>query len=90
MPLQKATTADPKDAQSWFMLGNAMTATIEPKQEGDKMTYVIPPGTKEAYQKAIETGGAGSPVAKQAQDALDGLNAMSGGEDTSVGKKKKK
>jgi tetratricopeptide (TPR) repeat protein len=90
VPLQKATTADPKDAQSWFMLGNAMTATIEPKQEGDKMTYVIPPGTKEAYQKAIETGGAGSAVAKQAQDALDGLNAMSGGEDTSVGKKKKK
>jgi tetratricopeptide (TPR) repeat protein len=90
VPLQKATTADPKDAQSWFMLGNAMTATIEPKQEGDKMTYVIPPGTKEAYQKAIEAGGAGSPVAKQAQDALDGLNAMSGGEDTSVGKKKKK
>jgi tetratricopeptide (TPR) repeat protein len=89
-PLQKATTADPKDAQSWFMLGNAMTATIEPKQEGDKMTYIIPPGTKEAYQKAIDVGGAGSPVAKQAQDALDGLNAMSGGEDTSVGKKKKK
>jgi tetratricopeptide (TPR) repeat protein len=90
MPLQKATTADPKDAQSWFILGNAMTATIEPKQEGDKMTYLIPPGTKEAYQKAIDLGGAGSPVAKQAQDALDGLNAMSGGEDTSIGKKKKK
>jgi tetratricopeptide (TPR) repeat protein len=89
-PLQKATTADPKDAQSWFMLGNAMTATIEPKQEGDKMTYVIPPGTKEAYQKAIDLGGAGSPVATQAQAALDGLNAMSGGEDTSIGKKKKK
>jgi tetratricopeptide (TPR) repeat protein len=90
VPLQKATAADPKDAQSWFILGNAMTATIEPKQEGDKMTYLIPPGTKEAYQKAIDLGGAGSPVAKQAQDALDGLNAMSGGEDTSIGKKKKK
>jgi tetratricopeptide (TPR) repeat protein len=89
-PLQKATTSDPKDAQSWFMLGNAMTATIEPKQEGDKMTYIIPPGTKEAYQKAIDLGGAGSPVATQAQAALDGLNAMSGGEDTSIGKKKKK
>ena len=45
---------------------------------------------KEAYQKAIDLGGAGSAVAKQAQDALDGLNAMSGGEDTSIGKKKKK
>lgn len=88
-PLQKATTADPKDAQSWLMLGNAMTATIEPKQEGDKMTYVIPPGTKEAYQKAIDLG-PGTATAKQAQDALDGLNAMSGGQDTSLGKKKKK
>jgi tetratricopeptide (TPR) repeat protein len=89
VPLQKATTADPKDAQTWMMLGNAMTATIEPKQEGDKMTYVIPPGTKEAYQKAIDLS-PGTATAKQAQDALDGLNAMTGGEDTSVGKKKKK
>ena len=88
-PLQKATTADPKDAQSWLMLGNALTATIEPKQEGDKMTYIIPPGTKEAYQKAIDLG-PGTATAKQAQDALDGLNAMSGGQDTSLGKKKKK
>jgi tetratricopeptide (TPR) repeat protein len=89
IPLQKATTADPKDAQTWLMLGNALTATIEPKQEGDKMTYIIPPGTKEAYQKAIDLG-PGTPVAKQAQEALDGLNAMSGGQDTSLGKKKKK
>ncbi len=88
-PLQKATTADPKDAQSWFMLGNALTATIEPKQEGDKMTYLIPPGTADAYQKAIDLA-PGTPVAKQAQDALDGLNAMSGGQDTTVGARKKK
>jgi hypothetical protein len=53
------------------------------------MTYIIPPGTKEAYQKAIDLG-PGTAAAKQAQDALDGLNAMSGGQDTSVGKKKKK
>ena len=89
MPLQKATTADPKDAQSWLMLGNAMTATIVPKAEGDKMTYIIPPGTQEAYQKAIDLA-PGTPVAKQAQDGIDGLTALSGGQDTSVGKKKKK
>jgi tetratricopeptide (TPR) repeat protein len=89
-PLQKATAADPKDAQSWMMLGNALTATIEPKQEGDKMTYVIPPGTADAYQKAIDLAGPGTPVAKQAQEALDGINAMSGGQDTTVGARKKK
>jgi tetratricopeptide (TPR) repeat protein len=89
-PLQKATAADPKDAQSWMMLGNALTATIEPKQEGDKMTYIIPPGTADAYQKAIDLAGPGTPVAKQAQEALDGINAMSGGQDTTVGARKKK
>jgi tetratricopeptide (TPR) repeat protein len=45
VPLQKATQADPKDAQSWFLLGSAYTGTIDSKQEGDKMTYIIPPGT---------------------------------------------
>ena len=51
-PLQKATQLDPKDAQAWFLLGGALSAQITPKQEGDKMTYVIPPGTTEAYHKA--------------------------------------
>ena len=26
------------------------------QQEGEKMTYIIPPGTAEAYQKCIDTG----------------------------------
>lgn len=87
-PLQKATAADPKDALSWKMLGDALTGTIQTKQEGEKMTYIIPPGTKEAYQKAIDLGP--GPIATQAKEALDGINAMSGGVDTSVGKRKKK
>ena len=89
VPLQKATTADSKDAVSWLLLGNALTATIEPKQEGEKITYIIPPGTADAYQKAISLA-PGTPIAKQAQDALDGLNAISGGQDTRIGTKKKK
>jgi tetratricopeptide (TPR) repeat protein len=88
-PLQKATQADPKDAQTWFLLGGAFSATIETKQVGDKMTYIIPPGTTEAYQKCIEAAPNG-PYAQQAKDVLAGLAAMSGGEETSVGKKKKK
>ena len=55
-PLQKAAQADPKDQITWYMLGSALTATIDTKQEGDKMTYIIPPGTGEAYQKCIDTG----------------------------------
>jgi tetratricopeptide (TPR) repeat protein len=88
-PLQKASQADPKDQITWYMLGSALTATIDTKQEGDKMTYIIPPGTAEAYQKCIDTG-ADNATGKLCKDALDGLNAMSGGQDTSVGKKKKK
>jgi hypothetical protein len=52
------------------------------------MTYIIPPGTGEAYQKCIDTG-AETSTGKLCKDALDGLNAMSGGQATSVGKKKK-
>jgi tetratricopeptide (TPR) repeat protein len=88
-PLQKASQADPKDQITWYMLGSALTATIDTKQEGDKMTYIIPPGTAEAYQKCIDAG-ADNATGKLCKDALDGLNAMSGGQDTSVGKKKKK
>jgi tetratricopeptide (TPR) repeat protein len=88
-PLQKATQADPKDAQAWFLLGSAYSAAIETKQVGDKMIYIIPPGTTEAYQKCIDAAPNG-PYAQQAKDVLAGLAAMSGGEETSIGKKKKK
>jgi len=88
-PLQKATQADPKDAQAWFLLGSALSAAIDTKQVGEKMIYIIPPGTMEAYQKCIDAAPTG-PYAQQAKDVLAGLAAMSGGEDTSVGKKKKK
>ncbi len=88
-PLQKATQADPKDAQAWFLLGGALSAQITPKQEGDKMTYVIPPGTAEAYQKCIDVNPSG-PYAEQAKQMLDGLTAMGGGEATSLSSRKSK
>lgn len=88
-PLQKATQANPQDAQTWFLLGSSLSAAIEPKQEGDKMMYIIPPGTKEAYQKAIDIS-PNSPIAAQAKEALEGLDALTGGADTTVSKKKKK
>jgi tetratricopeptide (TPR) repeat protein len=88
-PLQKATQANPQDAQAWYLLGSALSAGIEPKQEGEKMMYIIPPGTKEAYQKCIALV-PNTPLAAQAKEALDGLDALSGGADTTVSKKKKK
>lgn len=88
-PLQKATQADPKDAQSWFLLGSAYTGTIESKQQGDKMIYVIPPGTADAYQKCIDADPSG-PYASQAKTMLDSLVAMGGGEQTKILERKKK
>jgi tetratricopeptide (TPR) repeat protein len=85
-PLQKATTIDPKDQQAWFLLGSAYTGTIDTKQEGEKMTYIIPPGTKDALQKCIDLG-ADNALGQQCKQTLDGIAAMSGGEDTTVGKR---
>ena len=82
-PLQKASQLDPKDAQTWFLPGGALSASITPKQEGDKMTYEIPPGTKEAYQHCIDAAPSG-PYAEQAKQSLDQLAALTGGETTSV------
>ncbi|MGD0404751.1 MAG: carboxypeptidase regulatory-like domain-containing protein [Candidatus Acidiferrales bacterium] len=89
VPLQKATQANPQDGQAWYLLGSALSAGIEPKQEGDKMMYIIPPGTKEAYQKCIDIA-PNTPLAAQAKEAIAGLDALSGGADTTISKKKKK
>jgi tetratricopeptide (TPR) repeat protein len=85
-PLQKATAADPKDAQSWFLLGGSLTAMIVPSQQGDKLIYQIPPGTTDAYQKCIDAAPTG-PYAPQAKEALDNLAALSGGVNTTEGQK---
>jgi tetratricopeptide (TPR) repeat protein len=85
--LQKATTADPKDVQSWYLLGGAYTGMIDSKQTGDKIMYIIPPGTAEAYQKTIDLDPTG-PYAAQAKAMLDSLAAMGGGVSTTVGEKR--
>jgi tetratricopeptide (TPR) repeat protein len=87
--LQKATTTDPKDAQAWYLLGGAYTGMIDSKQTGDKINYIIPPGTAEAYQKVIDLDPNG-PYAAQAKTMLDSLTAMGGGVSTTVGEKRKK
>lgn len=95
VPFQKATQANAKDAQAWFLLGSAYTGTIDTKQEGDKVVYIVPPGTADAYQKCIEADPAG-PYAAQAKAALDNIAQLSGGVATQIGsdpnaaKKKKK
>lgn len=85
---QKVTTLDPKDAQTWFLLGSSLAAQIDSKQVGSKLTYVIPPGTNESYQKCIDVDPNG-PYAPQCKAGLDELAALSGGQSTTVKAKKK-
>jgi tetratricopeptide (TPR) repeat protein len=94
VPFQKASQANPKDAQTWFLLGSAYTGMIDTKQEGDKVVYIVPPGTADAYQKCIDADPNG-PYAPQAKAALDNIAQLSGGVQTQLGsdpsaKKKKK
>ncbi len=91
-PLQKVTQLDPKDAQAWYLLGTANVGLIDSKQVGNKMTYIIPPGTSDDFQKCIDLDPTG-PYAAMAKQNLDALTQMSGGQNLSEGdtrKKKKK
>jgi tetratricopeptide (TPR) repeat protein len=91
-PLQKATQADPKSAQTWYLLGASLVGSIDTakdcKTTGGKMDCKIPDGTVEAYQKAVELDPKG-PYGTQASEGLEGLKAMSSGIDTRVNAKKK-
>jgi tetratricopeptide (TPR) repeat protein len=74
-PLKKATAADPKNAQAWYLLGAALVYTMDYRQEGDKTIPIMQDGTIEAYQKAIALDPTG-PYAAQAKDGLEALQAM--------------
>jgi len=87
VPLQKASQADPKDAQTWYLLGGALASQIATKQEGNKLTYTFPPGLMDAYQQCI-TADPNGPYAAQAKATLDGLNQLAGGTATVVNEKK--
>lgn len=91
-PLKKASEIDPKSAQTWYLLGAALVGSMETKKNGDKLEFIIQPGTVEAYQKAVEldpNGGPNSPGA-QAKLGLEALQQISPGIDTKVNVRKKK
>jgi Flp pilus assembly protein TadD len=88
-PLTKATQIDPKNAQSWYLLGACLVASADYKQVGDKVEVTLKPGTIEAYKKALELDPNGT-WGKQAKDGLEQVNQLTGGIETRVGTKKKK
>jgi tetratricopeptide (TPR) repeat protein len=75
-PLRKATQINPQDALAWKLLGDALMNSIGSKSENGQIVYVVPEGTKEAYQKYLELEPRGH-YAGQVQAALEGLASLS-------------
>jgi tetratricopeptide (TPR) repeat protein len=88
-PLKKSTELDPKNPQSWYLLGTVLVGTMGFKKVGDKDVPDVQPGTVEAYQHAIDLDPNGT-WGQQAKQGLDMLNQISPGIATSVSGKKKK
>lgn len=88
-PLKKATDLDPKSAQAWYLLGAALVGSMETKKNGDKLEFIVQPGTVEAYQKAVDLDPNG-PYGTQAKQGLEALQQIAPGIDTKVNVKKKK
>ena len=86
-PLKKATALNPNNADGWYLLGASLLSTMQTKQQGEKMTYVVTPGTVEAYQKYLALAPNGK-YASEAQASLQALQALGAGVDTKVKVKK--
>jgi tetratricopeptide (TPR) repeat protein len=87
--LQKATVADPKNADSWYWLGTSLLGQMETKQVGEKVLGIPKPGTVEAFNKYLELAPNG-PYAEEAKQTLAGIATLTGGEATTIKTKKKK
>jgi Flp pilus assembly protein TadD len=88
-PLKKSAELDPKNAQTWYLLGASLVYKMTTKKVGDKEEVQFAPGTIEAYQKAVELDPNGT-WGQQAKQGLEQLQLMAPGIDTKVNLKKKK
>lgn len=88
-PLKKATQINPRNPDGWYLLGAALVSAMEYKQEGDKITAVIQPGTVEAYEKYLELAPNGR-FAGEARASLEMLASLGAGVQTKyrTGKKR--
>jgi tetratricopeptide (TPR) repeat protein len=89
VPFQKTTAADPTNADGWYFLGSVLLNQMDSKQQGTKITYIIQPGTQEAFQKYLELAPSG-PHAAEAKSALDTVASLQGSADSTVVSNKKK
>jgi tetratricopeptide (TPR) repeat protein len=81
VPLQKASQADPTDADTWYLLGESLMNAMQSKMVDGKLTAVVQPGTVEAFQKYLQLAPTG-PHAAEAQQSLQVLQQLGAGVDT--------
>jgi tetratricopeptide (TPR) repeat protein len=84
----KASEVDPKNAETWYLLGGALLSQMDTKQVGDKLVSTAKPGTVEAFQKYLELAPAG-PHADEVKQTLDSIASLTGGEAVKVKSRKK-
>ena len=91
-PLQKATQADPSNADTWYLLGESLMNNMQSKMVNGKLTAVVAPGTAEAFQKYLQLApnGPNAPNAKQALQVLQQLGAGVNSKFVAPGGKKKR
>lgn len=77
-PLQKATKADPSNADTWYLLGEALMNNMQSKMVNGKLTAQVQPGTAEAFQQYLKLAPNG-PEAGNAKQALQVLQQLGGG-----------
>jgi len=80
---------DPKNAQTWYLLGASLVYKMTTKKVGNKEEVQFAPGTIEAYEKAVELDPNGT-WGQQAKQGLEQLQLMAPGIETKVNLKKKK
>ena len=84
----KATELDPKNADTWYLLGSALLSQMETKQVGSDMVGVTKPGTVEAFQKCLDLAPSG-PHAEEVKQTLASIASLTGGESTKIKVRKK-
>lgn len=85
VPLRKATELDPNRADAFYWLGVCLYSTAETKIEGNEVKTILPPGTRESFERYLAL----EPNGKYANDAKAMLEAMGATVPTAVRVKKK-
>jgi Flp pilus assembly protein TadD len=73
-PLRKTTELDPSRAEAHYWLGMCLFNQSEYKTEGGEMKTIVPPGTREAFERYLQLQPNG-PYAADSKQMLEAIDA---------------